>query len=299
MRFATTGSAVLGLGLALLTSAPRGARAVPYSSVDPRDLGIEAITRSPEIAPFEERWYQHDGDLDSAGSFARPTNAWWTNFVLGRGPTEMEDGNGFQIPFVMWPAQRGMSAAIPFVLAQANQIENGFDSNINFVTLGAADVAVGHRVINHDALSVTLEWDAKAGKGSANARMPIVRGSPYLTMEYRDATPVFDTPQMVDPQHGVWVDGEEVKCPGSFEGSRFDVVLVQSDETWTIWSSHRLAVACQVRPPAPRRRAASPRARARARTRSRAHARAAPAAAAARRARARSRRARCCARSTR
>lgn len=105
---------------------------------------------------------------------------------------------------MLWPSKRGISAGLPFVLAQANQIENAFDSAISFVTLGAADVHAGHRVAAHDPLGVTLSWDAATGapraRGEARASTPIVRGCPYLTMEYEDATPVFDSPQQLDPQ---------------------------------------------------------------------------------------------------
>ena len=48
---------------------------------------------------------------------------------------------------------------------------------------------------------------------------------------------------MLDPQLGLSVDGEPVTCPGQFEGHKFEVVLVQSDETWTIWSSHKVTQA--------------------------------------------------------
>jgi hypothetical protein len=141
--------------------------------------------------------------------------------------------------------------------ARSLQIENGFDSTITFVTLGAADVPTGHRVASSDPLSVTLEWgqgaaDAAAAgfahpraRRDASASAPVVRGSPYVTMEYLGATPVFDSPQMLDPQIGLTVDGEPQTCPGVFEGSKFEVVLVQSDETWTIWSSARVQVGCQ------------------------------------------------------
>lgn len=316
------------LALALALGAP-SARAVlkPYSKLDPRALNVTVVTRAREQAPDAERWIAGEGAMDATGSFARPTNAWWTMTVLGKGPTEMENANGFQIPYVVWAAKRGMSACMPFVLAQANQVENGFDSNIMFVTLGAWDVAVGHRVVSHDPLSVTLQWDKRGedpadtpkvpgaelgdpapGAGNAEnagrasfARMPLVRGSPYLTMEYHNAVPFFDTPQQLDPQvrrapRRVWfsaglgpqqlrvlgldlalllslpprahaapprplrasfpasspapqiglrVDGELKTCPGTFSGKVFELVLVQSDETWTIWLSHNLTMQCQ------------------------------------------------------
>lgn len=221
-RFARLALAV-ALGLPTVSAFVR-----PYSKVDPRSLNATVVMRAREQAPDPERFIAKEGAMDATGSFARPTNAWWTMMVLGKGPIEMENANGFQIPYVVWAAKRGLSACMPFVLAQANQIENGFDSNINFVTLGAWDVAVGHRVVSHDPLSVTLQWD-KRGQDPADtprvpgaavgepapgetrddvpskvsyARMPLVRGSPYLTMEYHNAIPFFDTPQMLDPQVG-------------------------------------------------------------------------------------------------
>jgi len=221
----------------------------PYSRVPPKDLGVLVVKRSAEQAPAPERWVAAEGapDLES-GSLARPTNAWWTNFVLGQGASEMENGNGFAIPFILWPHKQGVSACLPFVLAQANQIENGFDSTITFVTLGAADVPVGHRVARHDPLSVSLQWGNGTAKDTRQAprlTVPIVRGSPYLTMEYESATPFFDSPQQLDPQAGFSVDGMPASCPGTHTGRKFEVVLVQSDETWSIWSSQNVTVGCQ------------------------------------------------------
>ncbi|KAJ1625287.1 hypothetical protein T492DRAFT_844046 [Pavlovales sp. CCMP2436] len=102
--------------LALVSGSP------PYSRVPPKDLGVLVVKRSAEQAPAPERWVAAEGapDLES-GSLARPTNAWWTNFVLGQGASEMENGNGFAIPFILWPHKQGVSACLPFVLAQANQ----------------------------------------------------------------------------------------------------------------------------------------------------------------------------------
>ncbi|KAG8457139.1 hypothetical protein KFE25_004106, partial [Diacronema lutheri] len=240
---------------ALLFAATRAtARVAPYSRLNPAELGVDVVKRGKEQAPAADRWAAMEGAPDAAGSLARPTNAWWTNFVLGQGPSELENANGFAIPYVLWPAKRGISAGLPFVLAQANQIENGFDSTISFVTLGASDVRTGHRVARSDALSVSLEWEgtaaaptAHAGAGGAgpHAHAPIVRGSPYLTMEYRGTTPFFDSAQSLDPQVGFAVDGEPGVCPGKFRGRRFEFVLVETDETWVVWSSHEVEVGCQ------------------------------------------------------
>lgn len=84
--------------LALLFAAAVNAGPPPYSKVNPADLGVTVIRRGKEQAPALDRWASPEGTLDETGSFARPTNAWWTNFVLGQGPSELENANGFAIP---------------------------------------------------------------------------------------------------------------------------------------------------------------------------------------------------------
>lgn len=94
--FATRAS--LRLLLLAVAAGTAAAAAPPYSRVNPADLGVVVIKRGLEQAPAPDRWVSPEGAIDADGSLARPTNAWWSNFVLGQGPSELENANGFGIP---------------------------------------------------------------------------------------------------------------------------------------------------------------------------------------------------------
>jgi len=220
--------------------------AAPYSVVDPTSLGIFQVTRGSIQSPMHDRFAAGLLPDGGEGAVAVPTNAWWDNFQLGRGPEEGADGNVFAIPYVLWGTENGLAASMPFVLSAADHVENAFDSNVLSVRLGAENLVGGQRVSAHDAMSVTLAWGEKGHKHGF-ATSPVVRGSPYITMEYEVAVPMFSSAMTLDPQQGLKVDGTRRQCAGKLHGSKFEFVFVQSDETWTLWASRPLLVACETR----------------------------------------------------
>lgn len=206
----------------------------PYSRVEPSALGLVGVERSGVSAPLSERW--------ATGKRAHPTNAWWLSLALTDTPGDSE-ANAFVMPYVVWAAAGGICAAMPFVMSpDMMQVENGFDPTVLHVFLGAAEKKAlgGHEVVDHDEMVVTLGWRPSppadpppvgVGGSAHTLTTPIARGSPFITAEYAGTTPLFESPQVLDPQMGLMVDGLRTTCNRPLSGSTFELVFVQSDET--------------------------------------------------------------------
>eukprot|EP00928_Gymnodinium_smaydae_P024376 TRINITY_DN19738_c0_g3_i1.p1 TRINITY_DN19738_c0_g3~~TRINITY_DN19738_c0_g3_i1.p1 ORF type:complete len:967 (-),score=86.42 TRINITY_DN19738_c0_g3_i1:174-3005(-) len=215
----------------------------PYSTVAPQSLGIVSVRRGDAQAPSPRLWERQLLLGAGAGTGSVPTNAWWLNFGLGNGTDEGANANVFQIPYVLWATEGGLAASLPYVLAADDHAENAFDSNVLLVELRARGISSGQRISSHDLLVVQLSWGSE---GDANGALTswIARGSPYLTVEYRHSVPEFTSPMTLDPNQGLRVDGKIRSCSGALTGSSFEMVFVQSDETWKFWSSVPLTMSC-------------------------------------------------------
>jgi hypothetical protein len=202
----------------------------PWSTSDPAQF-TRSVPRG-KVAPAEDSWL-HPAETP------KPTSEWWQNMVLTKSDID-GNGNGFVIPYVIDPKPYGLKMAVPFPLAISNDIyENGFDTIVLVVQLGAADdFAGGYHAARHDKLTVDLEW----GEAGAGMRCVLARGSPYVTCTYDGVAPSFNAPQMLETFS---VDRAPTLCDGAAHvGSRFELSFVQSDETWVLYAERPLAMAC-------------------------------------------------------
>jgi len=82
------------------------------------------------------------------------------------------------------------------------------------------------QISSYDQLSVTMTWNEIAGHGSMTS--PIVRGSPYVTMQYSNLTPVFLSSHALLSVNGDWGSGP-------FSNTQF-VITMNNGMTWKIYS---------------------------------------------------------------
>jgi len=148
-----------------------------------------------------------------------PTNLWSENLFLGKSKSEKAT-NAYTIPYVVDTCGPlpGIRTHIPEFIAFPYALEEQFD-RLNGLTLSAvgdfhnetAYNALDNEEVQFNSLVVELEWKATKRSDSSVVpimRTPLVRGSPYITMEYFDAVPIIfiqrplfsDTPLVVDEE---------------------------------------------------------------------------------------------------
>lgn len=121
-------------------------------------------------------------------TFPFPTGAFWTNLVLP--PTE---NKGFSYPVVVYPyaykwAESMLSVSYPALHRKQDNkaIHDNFLPDLTFGTVEE----VRQRLVTHfDPLSVSLSY-LTGGSKSASWQTFLVQGSPYVTIEYDNVTPL-------------------------------------------------------------------------------------------------------------
>ncbi|KDO28959.1 hypothetical protein SPRG_20067 [Saprolegnia parasitica CBS 223.65] len=104
-----------------------------------------------------------------------PTGAFWTNFVLGNEAVA-------SLPYSVKVIDQQLQISYPFRVVTAANIIEGFTAEL-VVDVGASPLVV----VRYDALSVTLSFQ------DGGILLHLVRGSPYITLEYKGATPLLSS----------------------------------------------------------------------------------------------------------
>lgn len=218
--------------------APKGefASRKPLSTVLPSDLGVPTVDRKGVTAPFSTRW--------TSDRATHPTGTWWLNLVNCDPPGDPISKLGGEVacnvhlvPYVVWPNASGLLFALPYVQAQGNNLANMFGDTISVpLFLGAAhdqpSDGPGWAEAGYDDLTVTLRWAA------LNMSTPLARGSPYITANASGTHLRLSSEQQV---RSISTDGgsqcEAGECDGvKVGGSRIELSLAQSDETWVVYA---------------------------------------------------------------
>ncbi len=218
----------------------------------PIDLGFPDVNRPPDTRPEEvwELWLIHS----SEGGANLPTNAWWENIVLGS-PTQEGPANKLvALPYTLDVAGKigGLRIHFPRVAADDRSVRTEFDWR-HSLELGSVEKLSRHYVDIPGTLSVDLVWYSQDGNGGVsqerNMRSPVVRGSPYVTMEYTGLTPYLMSHQEVS---AVYADRKKVSCSSSgsvfMAYSEIEIVFsgaYSSDYTWLIFISGPMKLKCK------------------------------------------------------
>ncbi|CAI5718704.1 unnamed protein product [Hyaloperonospora brassicae] len=184
-------------------------------------------------------------DRDHVGQ-SLPTNAFWSNFLVA-------DGHGLNAgcgevtlsPYTVrsLPKRLEISYGDSRRVATQDAITEYFNVDVSFAAYGFTNDApgdkdrspvevLGHgkstsrRVVAFDVLSVTLQYDY----GSENKWMkaPLVRGSPYVTVEYQNVAPVVELNATIIAVNGERVDqnanaGASRNHLQTYVGKRFEL----------------------------------------------------------------------------
>ena len=131
-----------------------------------------------------------------------PTNAWWTNLVLGQGDNPIDS-----CPYLLKALDSGLQTCYPSLTNSQNFIISTFLQNMS---ISCSQPIQAHYLTGYDLLSVTMQWSVDQER---YIKSPIVRGSPYTTVQFANVTPVIGT------QHAI-LSVNNLKSPSSCQGKK-------------------------------------------------------------------------------
>ncbi len=233
-----------------------GNRVVPempaLSASSPVDLGFPEVDRPIDSCPEEvwSLWLNHS--LEYGANI--PTNAWWENIVLGYPTQEGPANKVVVLPYTLDVAGRigGLRIHFPRVAANDLSVRTEYDWR-HSLEVGSVEKLSHHYVDIPGTLSIDLVWYSQNGNESGGSqegmmRSPVVRGSPYVTVEYTGLRPYFMSHQEVS---AIYADHDKVLCTrsGSFFTAHSEIEVVfsgaySSDYTWLIFLSGPMQLKC-------------------------------------------------------
>ncbi|GIL47383.1 hypothetical protein Vafri_4213 [Volvox africanus] len=128
------------------------------------------------------------------GQRAPPTNAWWTSWVQMSGTDDSTPAIDMQ-PYLVKVLSSGLRVAAPHDMtwdsecAASKCVKNAYNRNVTITTSTGLTVV---EVESFDELSVTFRW-RRSATASVAMRATLLQGSPYITVQFLSAAPVFQT----------------------------------------------------------------------------------------------------------
>ena len=221
----------------------------PFSVVNPNDLGFIDANRPKQSQPG-----QIFGTLPGENYIPLPTNSWCENFFLGD-ITNGENNRVFQLPYIIDTGGpiNGIRTHPAHVQANDRSVMMVYEPE-NGLTLGGVENFLIQHTVAKDIpsigrLSIVLQWETEerklSGKGSA-MRTPIVRGSPYTTMEYINSSPRIVSERSI--KYYPIIDGTEILTCGTgiahLIKGELRIQFEKSDMTWLIFVSEPTEFIC-------------------------------------------------------
>eukprot|EP00471_Norrisiella_sphaerica_P008556 CAMPEP_0184503066 /NCGR_PEP_ID=MMETSP0113_2-20130426/51615_1 /TAXON_ID=91329 /ORGANISM="Norrisiella sphaerica, Strain BC52" /LENGTH=838 /DNA_ID=CAMNT_0026892479 /DNA_START=79 /DNA_END=2595 /DNA_ORIENTATION=- len=206
---------------------------------------LTTITRNSVSAPKKSLW----GDIPPP----YPTHAFWENFVIGTGV----DGNNVvtTLPYLAQATSSSVDLFYPYTnMATKTQYQLGFDQVVGRLSIGAQTGEDGGHVIDSFTdLGVTLKFDFEK---DGVMKTHVVQGSPYVSYEYKEATPLITSGQIL---RRYLVNNVESKCSdNTIKGEIFEFSLLQFDETWRVYAFPAIEFVCTASNPPMALQAAKP-----------------------------------------
>jgi endo-1,3(4)-beta-glucanase len=157
------------------------------------------------------------------GSLARPfaTNQFFTNVILG---------NDYPIaphPYQIKTSLTGLDICMPNKIATQSFVISPFLPNLR---MQASETLSAYEVVHYDSMSISVKWNTADGKMIS----PIVKGSPYMTMQYDNLTPVISTIHAI-----ISVNGEG--APRTITGTKFSLQM-NNGQTWIVYAGTEIAM---------------------------------------------------------
>ena len=262
---------VVLMAISLVTSnyfygAAWSSNALPFSYLDPHDAGFAYIDRPPESSPGDVfRNMRNTGQ-------PLPTNSWCENLFLGSGDQTDPTNKVFQIPYIVDTAGPvpGVRTHPAHVLSSTVSVEATYEPE-NGITLGSEDDFDPQHRISGDVenvparLAIVLEWESKQYlKQLTGSKMstPIVRGSPYTSMEYFDSRPLLASERLLSAKpiadETMMGQASTMQCgengefgPPTRVEKEIKLSFDTSDMTWLVFISEPGLYVCSMDAPPP------------------------------------------------
>ncbi|KAJ0393409.1 hypothetical protein P43SY_000563 [Pythium insidiosum] len=133
--------------------------------------------------------------LDDVPPF--PTGAWWTNLVMEKG-----DATIVPMPYAVRVREGKLHVSHPFrVVDPSKSISSGFVAEVVLSAAPPQQKIWQHQVIGFDSFGATVDFaideddaaDADCSRPDCFFTAHLVRGSPFMTVEYSAATPTIES----------------------------------------------------------------------------------------------------------
>lgn len=197
----------------LMEALRRHKRPTPRTSMHSHHQPFPAVENRAAASP-SSLWADH------INAPPYPTNTPWQNFVLNTG-TCHENLH----PFLVQLQPDSLSICYPPRAATPGFIFTPFVADLTF-RLQDCNSSTRHVVSRYDDLSVTIDFDGKFA-------VPLVKGSPYITICVDEGIPVFSTIHAV---LGFWANPERTKHR----------ITLNNGQTWLVYSSSPLHLTCDL-----------------------------------------------------
>ncbi|CAI5704883.1 unnamed protein product [Peronospora farinosa] len=164
-----------------------------------------------------------------------PTGAWWTNLVLAEGRSAVAS-----MPYVHKIINEKLHISFPFRVVSPKSIVEGFISQmvVSSQAMQTSTLPVAHHVVDFDAFSTTVRFS----RGQVEEfRVYLVRGSPYVTMEYSHSRPVVEAMDGLQITHFKKLQGLTLMNGDDVPFATFAAEL-NNGQTWYLYASDKKLV---------------------------------------------------------
>ncbi|ETP03218.1 hypothetical protein, variant [Phytophthora nicotianae CJ01A1] len=160
-----------------------------------------------------------------------PTGAWWTNLVLAEGQSAV-----VSMPYVHKILDEKLHVSFPFRVVAPRDIEEGFIAQMVVSSQAqTSTLPLAHHVVNFDAFSTTVRFS----RGQAEEfRVYLVRGSPYITMEYTHSRPVLEAKDGLQINRFKKLKGLTLMNGDAIPFATFAAEL-NNGQTWYVYASDK------------------------------------------------------------
>uniref|UniRef100_A0AAV1UC02 glucan endo-1,3-beta-D-glucosidase n=1 Tax=Peronospora matthiolae TaxID=2874970 RepID=A0AAV1UC02_9STRA len=159
-----------------------------------------------------------------------PTGAWWTNLVLAEGKSAIAS-----LPYVFKILSEKLHVSYPFRVVTPTDIVEGFIAQMVFSSQPSSisSLPMAHQVVDFDDFSTTVRFS----RGQTEEfRVFLVRGSPYITMEFRHSRPLIEAMDGLQIVHFERLLGLKLMNGDDVPFATFAAEL-NNGQTWYVYAS--------------------------------------------------------------
>jgi len=161
-----------------------------------------------------------------------PTGAWWTNLVLEQGESTV-----VAMPYAFRMLGEKAHVSFPFRVVTPTVVQSGFIAQIVLSSAAGSGDSIApptaHQVVAFDSFGVNVRFQRHS---TAEFTLLLMRGSPYITMEFTDSRPVIESTDGLTLSRLKKFDGLVFMDGSDVEFAVYSV-LISNGQMWYIFAS--------------------------------------------------------------